>query len=149
MGESIPPLDFNFGALFLIMLIGTAILTPISFLIGMGVQFLGVRIFGGSGSFTTHLYLMAVIQVPVTILGGVTSILSLIPFIGLIAGLAGFGLSIYTLFLIVRAIKVVHNLSTGRAIAAIVLPPIIVVVLLGCLLTIFGSALGSLLAGVG
>ncbi len=145
MGESMPPLDFNFGAIFLIMLIGTLIMTPLSFFIGSGVQYLGARIFGGSGDFKSHLYLLALIQVPVTILGGVTSLLAFIPIIGYVAGLAGFGLSIFALILTVRAIKVVHHLPTGRAVAGMIVLPIIVALILGCLLVIF---FGPFLMGI-
>jgi hypothetical protein len=149
MGESMPPLDFNFGVIFFGLLIGTLIVTPISFFIGAGVQFLGARIFGGSGDFKSHLYLLAVIQVPVTILGGVTSIIALVPFIAFVASLAGFALSIFTLIVTVRAIKAVHSLPTGRAIAGMILFPIILVVVIGCLLIIFGSALAGIVGGMG
>ena len=148
-GESLPLMDFNFGVIFLIMLVSTVIITPLSFFIGSGLQFLGGRLFGGSGDFKSHLYLLAVIQVPVTILGGVISIISLIPFIGILAGLAGLGLSIFTLIIAVRIIKAVHNLSTGRAVAGMILPPIILVILVGCLMTIFGSALAGMLTEIG
>lgn len=148
MGEQMPPMDFNFGVIFLFMLIGTLIMTPLSFLIGSGLQYLGAKLFGGSGDFKTHLYLLALIQVPITVLGGVVSFLSFIQLIGFIAGLAGFGLSIFGLVITVRAIKVVHNLPTGRAVAGMIIPPIILVALGSCLVMIFGSALLSMLAGV-
>jgi hypothetical protein len=149
MGETLPPLDFNFGMIFFGLLIGTLIMTPLSFLAGSGIQFLGARIFGGSGDFKSHLYILAIIQVPITILGGVTSLIAFIPSIGFVASLAGFALSIYTLIVTVRAFKAVHSLPTGRAIAGMILFPIILVVIVGCLLSIFGSALIGMLAGMG
>lgn len=148
MGESMPPLDFNIGMIFFVLLISTLIITPITFFIGAGIQFLSVKLFGGSGEFRTHLYLLALIQVPVTILGGVLSILSLVSMIGFVVGLGGLGLSIYTLIVNVRAVKAAHNLPTGRAVAGVLLLPIILVVILGCMLIIFGSALMSVLAGM-
>ena len=148
MEEGMPPLEFNFGIIFFFLLIGTLIMTPLSFFLGSGLQYLGARIFGGSGEFKSHLYLLAVIQVPVTVLGAVLSILGLVPLVNIIAGLAGFGLSIFTLIITVRAIKAVHNLSTGRAIAGMIAPPLVLAVLGGCLMTIFGSALLSMLAGM-
>jgi hypothetical protein len=65
-----------------------------------------------------------------------------------IAGLAGFGLSIFGLIVTVRAIKVVHNLPTGRAVAGMIIPPIILAVLGGCLVMIFGSALLGAVTGL-
>ena len=145
MGEQLPELGFNLGTIFFIILIGTVIMSPISFYLSVGLQYLGVRIFGGSGDFKAHAYLMALIFVPTTVLGGVVSIVALIPFIGILAGLAGFGISIYTIILTVRAVKSVHNVTTGIAIAGIIVPPIVLSVIGGCLLMTIGS---SLLAGL-
>lgn len=148
-GEALPAMDFNFGIVFFFMLIGTLILTPLSFLIGSGLQFLGARVFGGDGEFRSHFYLLAVIQVPITILGGAATLLALIPGIGFIGGLVGLGLTIFGLIITVRAIKAVHDLATGRAVAALILPPVILIFLGGCLIMIFGSALLSALMGMG
>jgi tetratricopeptide (TPR) repeat protein len=148
-GETLPPLDFNIGIVFFGMLIGTLIMTPLSFIIGGGLQFLGARVFGGSGDFKSHIYLLALIQVPVTIIGGVVSLLANIPGLGFIGGLIGLGISIFALIITVRAIKAIHDLPTGRAVASMILPPLILVFLGGCLLMIFGSALLSALMGMG
>ena len=148
MGEDLPSLDFNFGVIFLVMLVGTLIMSPLLFFIGSGIQYLGVRLFGGAGDFKSHLYLLALIQVPVTILGGLLYFLTLIPYIGFVAFAGGFGLLIFTLIINVRAIKAVHNLNTGRAIAGLLLPPIILAFILGCLMMLFGSALVGILAGM-
>lgn len=145
MGEQLPQLGFNLGTIFFIILIGTVVMSPISFYISVGLQYLGARIFGGSGDFKTHAYLMALIFVPTTVLGGVVSLFALIPFIGFLAGLAGFGISIYTIILTVRAVKAVHNIPTGKAVAGIIVPPIALSVIVGCLLMTIGS---SLLAGL-
>jgi len=145
MGEQLPQLGFNMGTIFFFILIGTVIMSPISFYITVGMQFLGVRIFGGSGDFKSHAYLMALVLVPTTVLGGAVSLLSFIPVIGFLAGLAGFGLSIYTIMLTIRLVKSVHNVTTGRAVAGIIVPPIILSAIFGCLLMTVGSALiGSL-----
>ena len=148
-GEALPPLDFNIGIVFFVMLIGTLIMTPLLFIIGAGLQFLGARVFGGRGEFRSHFYLLALIQVPVTVLGGVVSLLSIIPGIGFIGGLVGLGISIFTLIITARVIKAVHNLPTGRAVAGMLLPPLILIFLVSCLLMIFGSALLSALVGAG
>jgi hypothetical protein len=145
MGEQLPQLGFNLGTIFFIILIGTVIMSPISFYLITGMQYLGTRIFGGSGDFKTHAYLMALVMVPATVLGGVVSLLAFIPVIGFLAGLAGFGISIFTIFLNVRLIKSAHNLSTGQAVASIIIPPIVLSVIGGCILMTVGS---SLLAGL-
>ena len=100
--------------------------------------------FGGTGDFKSHAFLMALVQVPATILGGVVSLLSFVPLVNFIAGLAGFALSIYTLVLTVRLIKVSHNVTTGKAIAGMIVPPIVMMVIGGCILMTLGSALGNI-----
>jgi len=146
MGEELPQLGFSLGTIFFIILIGTVILSPISFYLSVGLQFLGARIFGGSGNFKSHAYLMALILVPTTVLGGLVSLLALIPVIGFIAGLAGFALSIYTIILTVRLVKVAHNLPTGKAIAGIIIPPIILSAIAGCILMAVGSSLINIIS---
>jgi hypothetical protein len=148
IGEEMPPLDINFGVILPGMLIGTLIMTPLTFFIGAGIQYLGVRLFGGSGEFRSHLYLLALIQVPFTILSGVLSILGLVIDLLLVFGMIGLAVSIYTLIIIVRATKVVHDIGTGRAVAGILLPPILVTFLIGCLVMTFGSALISAVSGL-
>ena len=70
MGSELPAFDFNIGIIFFVILIGTVIMTPISFYLSVGLQFLGSRIFGGVGTFKTHAYLMGLVIVPMTILSG-------------------------------------------------------------------------------
>ena len=145
LGEELPQLPFNLGTIFFFILIGTVIMSPISFYLTTGLQFLGARIFGGSGAFKAHAYLLALIMVPATVLGGVVSLFAFIPFIGFLAGLAGFGISIFTIILNVRMVKATHNMTTGLAVASIIVPPIILSAIGGCLLMTIGS---SLLAGL-
>ena len=145
MGEQLPELGFNIGSVFFFILIGTVILTPLTFYLSVGLQFIGVRLFGGSGDFKSHAYLMALVQVPATILGGVVTLLSLIPIIGFLAGLAGFVLSIYTIILTVRLVKITHDVTTGKAIAGLIVPPIVLMAIGSCLMMTIGS---SLLAGL-
>lgn len=145
LGEQLPDLGFNLGMIFFLILIGTVIMTPLSFYLSVGLQYLGVRLFGGSGDFKSHAYLMALVQVPATILGGVVSLLYYVPIVGFLAGLAGFVLSIYTLILTVRLVKVSHDVPTGRAIAGILIPPFALVAIGSCLMLTIGS---SLLAGL-
>ena len=146
MGTDLPPIDFNIGMIFFGILIATVIMTPLSFYLSVGMQYLGGRLFGGSGTFKVHAFLMALIQVPMTVMSGVVTLLALIPVVNILAGLAGFGLSIYGIILTVRMVKVVHGLGTGQAVAAIIIAPVVLSLIVGCLiLTIGGSLLGSLM----
>jgi hypothetical protein len=82
--------------------------------------------------------------VPATVLGGLFSVGAIFPAAGCILGPLGLILGIWTLILNVRAIKSVHGLGTGGAVAAIIVPPLLLTFLFGCILVITGSAIGSI-----
>jgi hypothetical protein len=134
----------NLGTFFVGLLVGAAVLTPISFYLNAGMQFLGSRLFGGEGTYTEQAYLQSLIQVPATVLGGLFSVGAIFPAAGCILGPLGLILGIWTLILNVRAIKSVHGLGTGGAVAAIIVPPLLLTFLFGCILVITGSAIGSI-----
>jgi hypothetical protein len=140
LGSQLP----NLGSFFFILLIGVVIMAPVSLFLGAGLQYLGLRLFGGAADFKSHLYTIALITVPMTAISLGLSLLSLVPIVNIFAGLAGLGLSIFGLIINVRAMKVVHKLPTGRAVAGILLPPLILVFIGGCILI----SLGSMLAGM-
>jgi hypothetical protein len=88
---------------------------------------------GGTGEFGNYAYLNAVFQAPLSI---VQAVVSLVPFLG---GCVSLILTIYGLVLAYYATKVGHNLTSGKAIAVVIIPIIIVLVLFGCFFfAIFG-----------
>src|SRR5579884_4006826 len=103
------------------------VFVPLSFFIGTGIQYLIAKMFGGQGAFLNHSYGSILIYVPYTIL---SVVLSLIPILGSLAGLA---LSIYSIVLQVYMIMAVHRMGGGRA-TMVVLFPLIVVFALACVL---------------
>jgi hypothetical protein len=69
-------------------------------------------------------------------------LISLLPYIGFVFGLVGFGVSIFGFILNIRAIKVAHDLTTGRAIGSMIIPPIALMVVVLCLLVGIGAMAG-------
>jgi hypothetical protein len=119
----------------------------IGFYLGTGVNYLCARIFGGDGNFTTQAYLQSLVGVPVGVVTSVLSVFSAIPYLGCIFGLASFAVGIYGFILNVRAIKVAHHMTTGRAVAAL-LAPAVFLVIIPCvvivLLALTGPAIGEI-----
>ncbi|MBN1876200.1 MAG: YIP1 family protein [Anaerolineae bacterium] len=115
--------------------------TIIGFYLGNGLTYLGARIFGGTGTYGTQAYLVSLFTVPI---GIASSLLGFIPCIG---ALIAVGLSIYAIVLNVRAVMVTHNLTTGKATGAVLLPGIVVGALFACLtvfiLILLGPAFGD------
>lgn len=96
------------------------VITPIVFLIVVGIVHLIARMLGGQGDFGRYAYLSASIGAPVSI---VNAFLGFIPVVG---GCVVALLSIYSLILNYFAIKVAYSLTSGRAIVVILIPLIIV-----------------------
>lgn len=95
---------------------GALIIAPIFFLIGSGIYFLLAKLFGGTGTFEEQTYLLAASAAPITIISGLVGI---IPLLG---GCVGFFLAIYQLVLNYFALKVTHGLTSGKALAVVLIP---------------------------
>lgn len=106
--------------------LASIIITPIGFLIGTGILFLIARLFGGTGDFGRFAYLLAAIQAPISI---VSAVLGFVPVLG---GCVSGALGIYAIVLTYFAIKVEHALSDGKAIATLLLPLALVILLAIC-----------------
>ena len=104
-------------------------LTFVGFFIGVGIYFLLAKIFGGRGTFLQYCYCFLLFAIPISI---VSSVLSLIPILGLLIAL---GLGIYQIVLMVNMTMAVHRLPGGRATLAVLILPIIGTVL-SCALSI-------------
>lgn len=102
------------------------ITTPLFFLLGAGIFFLIGRMLGGQGDLGRYAYLLASFQAP---LGIITAILGLVPMAG---GCLGLFVSLYSLVLTFFATKVGLNLTSGKAIAVIVIPVAVVLLLMIC-----------------
>jgi len=122
-------------------------LSPIGFLLGAainaGILHLLAKLFGGEGSFRDFFAVVSNAQLLLW--------LTIVPLIGpfLIAPLASLYLIAFTIF----AIKTVYSLSVVKSILVFIIPLIIVGVIMGLLVIIFGSllvgslGLGALAAG--
>ncbi len=109
------------------IILAEVILIPLGFFIAVGIYYLIAKAFGGEGRFLTQAYTTLLFQVPITIL---TLLLALIPFVGFIGSFVG----IYSIVLNVFSIMAVHRLSGGKA-TLVVLLPIIIGLVLGCILS--------------
>ncbi|GHO81266.1 hypothetical protein KSD_90370 [Ktedonobacter sp. SOSP1-85] len=123
------------GVLMLASTIGIVIITPLSFLFSAGVIYLFARLLRGKGAYLEQLYTMTLFGVPMVILSYLLLLLpatsSWLPYLP----------HVYSLVLMILALRAVHNFLTGRAIITLLLP---VVALL--LLIVIGAVLYVALA---
>ncbi|GHO43549.1 Yip1 family protein [Ktedonospora formicarum] len=106
------------------------ILIPLAFFFWQGILFMSSRMFGGRGLFVQQNYAATLYWIPLGIIG---SILGALPFIdGTITLIITVLFGCYQLVLTFFALKAVHQLSTGRALGALILPTIVIFVFALC-----------------
>lgn len=115
---------------------------PLSFFIGVGIQFLIAKAFKGQGTFLTQGYTALLYQAPLYIISSLLGLLGVIPVAGAaIAGILGLALFVYSIVLNVYQIMATHRLSGGKATAVVLIPYAIGFLLL----LLCGIAFGALL----
>jgi hypothetical protein len=117
-----------------------AIITvPVFFLIGTFILHLIATMLGGQGEYSTLAYLFSIFQAPLTIVG---SILAIIPFLG---GCVSFLIFIYSYVEGYFAVKANYGLSSGRALAVILIPLALLIILGICLAIVAGGIIAALI----
>ncbi len=125
-----------------------AIIGIVFFAIGVALTLWSAKLFGGTGSFDKLAYAFSAIAVPSSAISAVLALLGAIPFVGILTGLASFGLSIYVFVLDIFAVKAVNKIDTGKAIGAILLPGILFAVFICCCIVLAALVTGPLLGNV-
>ena len=126
----------------------TAIFSVIGFAIGVALVQWVAKLFGGTGTFEKLAYAFSTITVPYSVVAAVFALLGIIPFVGILTGLASFAMSIYVLVLEVLAVKAVNNLDTGKAVGSVVLPGLVIFLLICCCAVIAAAAMGPMIGDV-
>jgi hypothetical protein len=110
------------------------------------------KLFKGTGTYSQLIYVFAAFTAPISIVSGVISLFSLIPFIGLCFSIISIGIGIYTLVLMVMAVKGVNKFGWGEAIGSVLLPGIVVGILCACvtvgILTLLGPVIGDVFSTI-
>jgi len=116
-------------------------LSVLGLIIGAGILQWIAKMFGGTGSYTKLVYVLAAISVPASLLSSILSPFSGIPFLGLCTGLVSLILAVYVLVLEVMAVKGVNNFGWGQALGTVLIP----VVVFAC--CIFGPIAAMIVLG--
>lgn len=102
------------------------IITPLFFVIGVGILHFVATLLGGRGDFGQYAYLNATFQAPLSI---VSALLAFVPVLG---GCLSPLVTVYTIVLAYFATKVNYNLTSGKAIVVVLIPLIFLLLLVGC-----------------
>ena len=122
-----------------------AALTTLFFAIGVFVIQWIAKMFGGRGTSDKLAYTLAAIVAPFSLVVGILSLFSAIPFVGLcfsaILSIAG----IYVFVLEVLAVKAVNQVSLGAAIGSLLIPGLVIGFLCACLIGVSMAVLVPLI----
>jgi hypothetical protein len=127
------------------------IITPISFYLNNGITYASALIFGGKGKFVSQTYLGSLFFVPIGLISSLLSFVTLIPKIGdYISYVFLLGIVIFNIFFTVRSFKVVHSFTTARAVAAVVLPLLLLLIPIGIIgiLMAMGPVIGNVFSAI-
>ena len=124
-------------------------IAPVSFYLNAGLNYLGALVFGGKGRFSEQAYLASLFFVPVGMLSSMIAFLSLIPYMGpIVEWPLLLVIVIVTTVLQYRVIRVVHGLTSGRALGAVLAPHSVIIcvclpIAVGAALMILGPVIGN------
>lgn len=118
--------------------IAAIIMVPLGFLIGTFILHLLAKMLGGQGEYSTFAYLASTYQAPLTI---ASSILAVIPVLG---GCVSFLLTIYGYVLSFFAVKANYGLTSGRALAVVLIPLVLVFLLAICAAVVVAGGIAAL-----
>jgi hypothetical protein len=132
---------------------GTAIISalvsaPIWLTIISAIYFGVGRLLHGQGAFSSVFSTQAFATVPSVGASVLTALLNLAgPMLAPLTGLVGLGFGIWTLVLSVIGIRESMGFSTGRAVATVLIPLAVIIVVCCCLAFVFGAAIAGIVAG--
>lgn len=130
-----------------IMVIIYPIIMVIGTFISSAIYFVFAKLMGGKGSYMMQTLGITLISGGTMLLNIPFMVLGIIPCIGAIFSLASLVVSLYALYSEVRMIKAVHQLSTMKAVAVIVLPLIILFVIILVAIAVLGAAFLTMVGG--
>jgi hypothetical protein len=121
----------------------SAILTPVMSLILGGLVYLVAKALGGKATFTQQFYLTTLAIITGSIAVGVGAA---IPCIGMLIGFVG---GLYLLYVEIVVVRDVHQLTTGMAAVAVLLPIVVLTIVVVVLVFVLYAAMFAALLGAG
>lgn len=127
--------------------VASAILSPLFTLIGAAVVVLASRLLGGRAGWRSLYAGFGFANLPSAfgVLGAVSALIGTGGRI--LSGVLGFVLGVWVFILGVIAVREANGFSTGRAVAAVLLPVLAIVLLVGLLAILIAVAFGAAIAG--
>ncbi len=108
--------------------------------------------FGGQGDYGKLVYAMGTIAAPIALVSAILTLLSAIPFIGILFSVVSMVVGLYTIFLNITAVKGVNQFGWGQAIGSVLLPGAVIFLLACCCvvadLMLMGPMIGDIFSSI-
>lgn len=134
---------------------GAPILAGVSvlgFAINIAITQWVAGLFKGTGNYNQLAYAAGAVYAPIGIVSGVISALSTIPYIGLCFSALSFGVSIYSIVLMVMAVKGVNRFGWGEAVGSVLIPTLVIGFICACvvigMLMLLGPVVGDVFSTI-
>ncbi len=125
-------------ALTAIVFVGSIVLSLLGFFVFSGIYLAVAKLLGGKGTYSGQCYLLSLLMPLAAVVGIVSAFASIFSiFIPCCPSMVSFALSLYILYLYAIAIKTEHELDIIKAVAAILIPAIIIAILLFAVIFVF------------
>lgn len=125
----------------------TLVSAPIWLVIGSAIYFGVGRLLGGQGAYSSIFSTQAFASVPSVGASVLTALLTLAgPMLAPLTGLVGLGFGIWSLVLSVIGVRESMGFSTGRAVATVLIPLAVIVVICCCLAIVLGATIAGIIA---
>lgn len=130
------PAAFGIGGLLFAICFAplTGLFSVVGFSFGVAIIHAAAKFLGGQGLFDKMAYAVGAITVPITLISALMVPLNSIPFVAFCTLPVFVLLGLYGLYLEIAAIKAVHRLGWGESAAALFLPSILLVLILGVII---------------
>ncbi|MBI5051122.1 YIP1 family protein [Candidatus Micrarchaeota archaeon] len=123
------------------------IIWTVVLLLFTGVVWILAKIMGGTGTFAQQFYLSSLVQAGYLLPAGILVLLSIIPFLNILVYIVWFVFLCYSLYLDMKIVRMVNNLSRVKAAIAYLLPIVVVMAILAIMFAVLAAAMTTLGAG--
>ncbi len=123
-------------------------LSVLFFALGVAIIQWIAKLFGGAGTYNKLTYAVASFSVPISLVSMFLIPFSSVPYLNICTGLISIGVSFYSLFLEITAVKAVNRFGWGQAIGSVVIPFVAILVVCGCVVGIGIAILGPMIGDI-
>lgn len=122
------------------------------FAIGVAIVQWVASLFGGTGTYNKLVYVVAAYGAPIGLVSGLLASFNSIPYLGICVSVLVLGISLYSLYLEIVAVKAVNSFDWGKAVGSVLIPFFVILFVCGCVvigsLMLMGPMIGDVFSTI-